>query len=88
MPNLFNVTISQAIDYVLAVESQWRNSAIEVYGESEMEIPRVVGTGWEFESGNAKPCSDDDEPLYVVIVTNNNNWAVWREPDGRIYGEC
>jgi hypothetical protein len=25
---------------------------------------------------------------YVRVVTAANDWAVWVEPDGSIYGEC
>lgn len=30
----------------------------------------------------------DWQGRFVEVVTNNATWSVWREPTGRIYGEC
>jgi hypothetical protein len=49
------------------------NMEVEWYGD----CPRIV---------TVKPASDGSDAW--AVETARNYWSVWRDPNGKIYGEC
>lgn len=76
------VTQNQALEYVRQIEAKWIASW-SIPGEAKSEggmDPTViisVERHHDYEATGA-----------LCVLTNNNNWDVWIESDGSVYGEC